>query len=514
MATTRSTMARLAIFVALFAQLQSALAASGTWTVTEYYAISVTASPIRETCTTDGCVFYTSTDTIQINPKVTPTATPLSTTKSTAGLYEDAVIVTIYVAASDVASTDLITTTTLTPGKYDTGTSWVVPITYTAPASCPTPFTVATWASVDVPYYVSDHLTPTSTSLKATTYTGLTYTSAYTTLFNFLDPSIVPSEVGSSTEFAYSYYVKSCRNPTATGAAYYGPGYRSGGGSSSDDDDDWRVCAVLTGCVRLKTWIIVVASVLPGIFVLGFLESYFWFRRLMLGKSALRLGTVCWCCLSLWVICVTRKSEERSKEDQVLLKDYWATLGAGTRIKLWFKWGFRWKYPVELLGDPKGNNPVVFVAAPAPAPGVGPDGGAAPGGTGGEKMGMQVDAQQQQQQQQQGVPMPMFVPGQPGQQAYVVPYPAGAVPPPGFVPQPGYMMPVPPQSAYVAGQPGAPVDPQQQQQQVYPGYYAPTPSPVQTSTTGTEVPPVQPTPPPGYPHQQPPPGLQPPQQPH
>ncbi len=41
-------------------------------------------------------------------------------------------------------------------------------------------------------------------------------------------------------------------------------------------------------------WVIVVASVLPSLFLLGWVESFLWFRQLMPGRKALRFGTVCW----------------------------------------------------------------------------------------------------------------------------------------------------------------------------------------------------------------------------
>lgn len=472
-------MVRLAVFAALLAQLQPVFASF--YTVTSYYVLSTSTSKYISTCTSS-CRAYTDTETLTVNPTVTPTASPISSRTSTY-TYDDVEVVRLYLPAGAVADSDIVTTTsTRQSGIY---TEYAIPITWTAPSSCPTPFTVVTMRAVDIPYQVTRQVSAVSTATSV--YTNTRSKSTVTYITYILNPTAIPAtQVNPTTYYDYINYVRSCRNPTATGGAeFYGPSYtaRGGSGSSSssgddDDDWDWTVCSALTGCVGLATWIIVIATILPTIFVLGFVESYFWFRRMMLGKSALRLGTVCWCCLSLWFILLTRKSPTRSAEDQVLLKQYWATLGAGERIKLWFKWGFRWRYPVELLGNPEGGNPVVGVQ---PLPQVPPGDGSS--GDGSEKMG---DTAQQQsgwmpypgQQQPQQQPYPG--------QAYMQPYPG----------QPGFAQP-PPQGAYVPGQqpgfvptPPPPGSDGQSQQQLYPPY-VPTPSPVQTATT--DVPSVQPT---------------------
>ncbi|KAL2018119.1 hypothetical protein VTK56DRAFT_1249 [Thermocarpiscus australiensis] len=501
MGTARPLTARLAILVALFTQLQPALASF--WTVTSYYVVTETTSTMFGD-------LYTYTSTMTVKPTVTPTATPTSSRTSTDDYY-DVEVVSLYLPGGSVPESDLVpyTTDDYTAGAF---TDYAVPVTYTAPSSCPTPFSVVTYTDVDIPYQVTEHISVVSTATSVRTVTSSNTEFTWYTMF--VDRTAVPSSMLNPTsDFYYSYYILNCRNPTATGAAYLGPTYtpHSGGGSSDgSDDDDWEVCAALTGCVAVATWVIVVATILPTIFVLGFVESYCWFRRMMLGKSALRLGTVCWCALSLWLVLLTRRQPARSPQDQALLKQYWATLGAGTRIKLWFKWGFRWKYPVELIGNPDGNNPVVQVAA-AP-PGQPPQGPGQPmyaPGTDNIAAGSRTDdgaektqANVQQQPAYMPYPGPYMQPGQPspGQ-----PYPAG----PGFPPpQQGYIMPMQPQSAYMGPQGFVTTTPpaegqQPPQQPVYPPY-VPSPSPVQTvQTNTTAVPSNQPTPPPHL-QQQPP----------
>lgn len=368
----------------------------------------------------------------------------------------------------------------------------------TAPTSCPTSFEVATYYDVYVPYDVRPYMSAEST-ITSTNYKGdATY------YIHLLDPSAVAptARVDPTTKFEYSYYVKSCRNPTATGADYWGPTTTSSSGGSRGPfsggdswDSDWHVCGVYTGCVRLAVWVIVIATIIPALFLFGFVESYFWFRRLMLGKSALRLGTVCWCLISLWVILLTRKSSARSEADQALLREYWKSLSAGTRIKLWFKWGFRWRYPVELLGNPDGTTVVVVQQPPPAAPGTTP-GQFPPPPPGGDPSAAAAvvngndEKTQDQQQSQIGV-----VPGS----APITPTYPGQQPPQGYV-----WMPAPPQGAYVppGQQPPQPAGYYASPQQPVYAPYPPSSSPAPTSTATPPPPVYGQTPPPQQPGQQ------------
>jgi hypothetical protein len=504
-ATTTSIMARLALFIVFLSHLQPALASF--YTVTSYFVLTETASKLYSTCVED-CRYYTYTDTLTVDPTVTPTADPISST-TRSYTYDDVEVVSVFVAPSAVDAADILpSTTTRVSGVY---TDYAVQVVWTAPSSCPTPFTVTTHSPVYLPYDVRPYVTGVSTATSIWTNTRATETITWVTKFvdpTFLPPSSRPTGTPTSNYY-YSYYVENCRNPTATGPAYYGPTYTAGSGGSSgggswsggdDDDWDWNVCTAYTGCVGLATYVIVIAVLLPTIFLIGFIESYCWFRRMMLGRSALRLGTICWCVLSLWFILLTRKSKARSPEDQALLKQYWATLSAGTRIKYWFKYGFRWRYPVELLGNPDGNNPIIVAAPPGQfPPGQPGDGSEKPQATTQQQPiymmqpGQQPYPGQSGQQPYPGQPYMQPAPGQsymqpmPGQ-PYMQPYP----PQSGFAPPQGYMMPMQGQQPGFAPAPQMGDGQQQQQQQPY----IPTPSPAQTGTT--DVPSGQPTPPPGH----------------
>ncbi|KAJ4299256.1 hypothetical protein N0V90_004500 [Kalmusia sp. IMI 367209] len=368
-----------------------------------------------------------------IKSTVTPTVSPTSTSTYSYSTG-DLELVYAWYTSNAVAESDIIpysrydpdatTTTETTTSTYHV---FSMQVTYTAPTYCETPFTVTTNASVSVPTEVLDQVTPfmvitsTPTPTRRATYVFETW---------YFSEGDVPFT--SSDDYYYTAYVEECSlpyyaYPTYTGSSsggYGGGTSGSGSGSGSGSSDDWEVCYLYSGCTSLKTWIIIIAALIPSLFVLGFFESYFWFRRLMLGKGCLRFGTIFWICISLWVACFTRTQSRRSPEDQKLLREKWKNTSFGTAIKLWFRWGFRHRYPVPLLGQYSRNTVgIVPEGQPLPVPGMPPPGAFYPSGA--------------------------PAPGQ-GQ----VYYP----PPQGWVPAPngqGYPMP-PPGQAYMAGANGAP----------------------------------------------------------
>lgn len=409
---------------------------SAFWTYTSRYAAMVSESPY--TRANGALTTYTTTDRRRtVKPTVTPTATPTSTS-TYYSTYADLEIVYQYYGLGAVAETDLIPERDYSASRtsslsVSSTISFFMPVTMTAPASCPTQFTVTMTASVDVPSQVWAQITPSSTVDAGVSTRGSYY--AYSVQTWYLSAGAAPFT--STDNLYYSYYIASCSTPPATRSSRTTTGSRStgtsvsGGGSSSGDDYSSGYCfgyySYYCG-TPLKIWIIVIATVIPGLFLLGFLESWFWFRRLMMGKSAMRRGTVCWVLISLWVLCFTRMQDARSKEDQVLLQEKWKNMGSGAAFKAWWKWGFRSKYPVEHLGQfskttvgvvPEGQplNPAMAQTAPGFMPGPPP-------------------------------------PGAPGQVYYYGPPPPGWVSTPdgqGFMPPQGYMYPPPQQSGYYAG---------------------------------------------------------------
>ncbi|PMD13095.1 hypothetical protein NA56DRAFT_652012 [Hyaloscypha hepaticicola] len=255
------------------------------WTATSYFQLSYSTS-VYSFLTYYDAYTFTSTETIESG--VTPTAHPISS--SSMVISEELTILYLYLPAGSVPESDIVTSFSINT-SVEPLTVYVEPVVYTAPASCPTPFTVATVTEVYIPPEVTNQVTPTAYSTSIETGAG-----SFTQVTAYLSQGAVPINQTSATDnFIYSLYIANCENPTATGAVYSGP---TGSSSSSDGggSDGLEVCSLLTGCTTMHTWIIVVATLLPALFVLGFVESYFWFRQLMLGKSALRVGTICCRC--------------------------------------------------------------------------------------------------------------------------------------------------------------------------------------------------------------------------
>ena len=396
--------------------------ASAYWTYTSRFVDQVTASPytyMDGSVTTD---IYTTTGIIKDG--VTPTETPYSVYTSHDYYYSNLQIVEAYYATGAVAESDVVpertydyySTATLsaTPTTV-TSIDFSMPVTMTAPASCPTVFTVTTSASINIPSQVTAQISPTSveTSSSTTTYGNTVY------MFEtwYLSASAAPFT--STSDYYYRSYIADCSTPPApyrTGSTY------SEGGSNSNDDSSsgYDGCYSYYYChTPLWTWVIVIATVIPSLLLLGFLESWFWFRRLMVGKSAMRCGTICWVLISLWVLCLTRMQDRRSAEDQKLLAEKWKAMSSGAAFKAWWKWGFRRRYPEELLGQ--------FCKTTV---GIVPPG-------------------------QPLHPAMMQTPGGsvPGQVYYYGPPPPGWVQAPNgvFVPPQGYVYPSPQQSGYYGG---------------------------------------------------------------
>ncbi len=314
----------------------TATATSGTAvpTFTSFYEYSTTVS-------TGWVDTYTFTNTRRVRPGVTPTAAGVSTATY---VYSSSVAVVVYLPTGAVADSDLAPTTT-TSSYFHYSTIYAAPVTYTAPASCPSAFSYTTVKDVSP----AASITAAATS----TATGYYYVTAY------LPPDAV-SVTAATSDYVYAEYIASCTNPadvSSHGSSSYGSG-----------SDDFTVCSARAfGCYSLHTYLIVLAAVLPSLFVLGWLESWLWFRSLMRGRQALRFGTICWILISVWVACFTHTSPSRPRADWPALEAQWRNMSAVTRFRLWWKWGFRHKYPEELLGpDPRCRVPAVLAAQQQP----------------------------------------------------------------------------------------------------------------------------------------------------
>lgn len=365
----------------------------GATTVTAQSSAFWTFTTRFQDCTyTDSGVYsdYTYSSTCTIKDSVTPTVEPYEINTPTSRSYDyyygssDIDVYTAWYTSGAVPNSDLKPTrdydATTTARTTSTHYDFSMLVTYTAPTDCPTSFTFTTNASVNVPTQVLHSVTPYAVD---TSIPVPTARASYIYETWYLSNGEAPFT--STDDYYYTQYIEQCSTPynygsysdySYTRTRYSYPtdsisGGTSGSGGDSGDSYGWSYCYYGYGCTNLKIWVIIIAAVIPSIFVLGFFESYFWFRRLMLGKGCLRFGTISWICISLWVACFTRSQSRRSPEDQKLLRQKWKETSFGTAIKLWFKWGFRHRYPVPLLGQYSRNTVgIVPEGQPLPAPGM------------------------------------------------------------------------------------------------------------------------------------------------
>ncbi|KAK2590138.1 hypothetical protein QQS21_012191 [Conoideocrella luteorostrata] len=312
---------------------------------------------------------YRGSMAVKLKPSVT--ASPYSTRAITTtygngyGDLDDSDLVVLYryfspgaIATSDIA----ISTRTYSQTDF-TSTVFYQTIEYTAPTSCPTPFTVTTSSFARVPSGAEDQVSIASATTSISTYNprggeynDITYApTTYTMVTAFMASTAHPTGSLATLNFVYSYYLTSCRNPGSSRTTRIGPRPTSGGGGRFDDSGDSNAffdqpSCPWSNCGDYPYWGIILLTVLPGIFLLGFAESYFWFRRLMMGQSALRVGTVSWILLCLPLVFLTRRIPARSTEDQQDLRTQWKEKKLSQSLGLWLSWGFRYRYPMELLG--------------------------------------------------------------------------------------------------------------------------------------------------------------------
>jgi hypothetical protein len=350
------------------------------WTITSVYVQTVslytyTNFYIESTQTYTST--YTRNNIVTVKPSVTITATPISayTTTSRSSYYddgqyvygdesEDVVYIRRFYSPGAIAASDLTSSTYdyYSSKKDYTSTYYYQTVEYTAPTSCPTPFTVTTTTAVSIPSQVTDQVSIKSakTSISTYMYDDEADAHTYTYVTAYLASTSHPSGAAASNNYIYRYYITDCINPspssTSSSARPTSTGSLTGnGGSSGSDDSDNQFLNGTTSCAwsncgSYPYWGIIIVTVLPAIFLFGFLESYYWFTCLMSGKGALRVGTGSWILLCLPFIFLTRRIPGRDTPDQERLSAEWKEKSLGQRFALWRSWGLRYRYPVELLG--------------------------------------------------------------------------------------------------------------------------------------------------------------------
>ncbi|KAK0124548.1 hypothetical protein ONS95_009496 [Cadophora gregata] len=324
-------------------------ASAAPYIVTSYVVISV------ETFTYYGSTeLYTETSVVA---KPTASVSVLSTLTESAAYADVTVVYEVLQSGQPTSRT------------YNTGTdevlytSYVVPITYSADATCSQDWTYSTNVPVSLPAVIKP--TPVTATTSTTTHPyGYGYSKPQETfVVAVLNASDVDAaEVASASSayapsyISYCYYTPTttCSTPTGTAAQCTTTFVYD---SSSSNRGSFYEDPYYTG--YWWTPLILICVLVPvGWFLLwliiGLFESWMSFKGLMLGQHRKRGLPYAWCCISIIFLCWTGPTyKAKSPEEQAVMLERWKAMKAGEKFKLWMKWGFRWKYPTMLGEEPE-----------------------------------------------------------------------------------------------------------------------------------------------------------------
>ncbi|KAJ5594581.1 uncharacterized protein N7459_000789 [Penicillium hispanicum] len=333
------------------------------WIVTEFYEeVPVTNDPYY--WETSAAIVTTSIE--EITPTVTSLPEAVSTITSTDSYYSDVTVIQkLYPTGvghsaedddndyfgdtddddddnyNDVDSAD----------DYTHSTVYVVNLTYSAPSGCSTQWTTTTAATVHPPNVVRSLLpkTAVSTSLSVDQSEAFRPTTV-TVEYVWVDPTQVPSaSLSSLSEYNYPstlYSGSSCQYTGSSRSGYYDDYY-------DDDEDNWFFDSYWMGISPFALTMILLFGWIGIWLILGFIEAWVRFRRLMTGWQTRRGLPVCWSLLvlpmTLFLLCFFRKGyRARNAADAAELKQKWNDMSFWTKLRLFFVWGFRYKYPPML----------------------------------------------------------------------------------------------------------------------------------------------------------------------
>ncbi|KAJ5468723.1 hypothetical protein N7475_006475 [Penicillium sp. IBT 31633x] len=330
-------------FILFLSFVLSPLVLAAPWIVTDIYEEKPTS------------LYYygLTTEINQISPTATLPDEALSTITSTNTLWDYTVIEKLYPTGYGVDRPRNYYLTADDDGNYHT-TMYMVNMTFSAPTACSTQWTTTTAVEVTPPAIVRD-LLPRETVTISTSVDNDQPFQPTTYVYDvvFVEPTQLPSSDLSSLSTWYAptgrYEGAGCRpsSDTYSNGYYYNYGYW--------DDYNWFTSewGIGIGISGLALTLICVLGWIGLVFIFGMIEAWVRFRRLMTGWQTRRGLPLFWAFLvlpfSLFLLFCFRKGyRARSKEDAAILKKRWDAMSFWTKLRLFFAWGFRFKYPTVL----------------------------------------------------------------------------------------------------------------------------------------------------------------------
>lgn len=322
------------------------------WIVTDYY------EEVRVTPYGYGpyASEYVTTSIDEVSPTVTSLPEALSTTTSVgSSYYEDDVTVIQKLYPSGIGKQIYNSDDGYGYSAEDGFHSsiYVVNLTYTAPTGCSSRWTNTTTGTVEPPSAVRTLLPLTATSLSTSVDTSQAFQSTtyfYTVVW--VDPTQVPSaslDCLSDKHVPTALYEgSSCRYQGH--GCYYTNGYYGG----NYDPTAWYNDSYWYGISPLAIILIGVLGWIGLFFILGIIEAWVRFDRLMTGWQTRRGLPVFWAFMLLplslfFLFCFRKGYRARNAADAAFLQQKWRDMSPWKKFRLFLIWGFRFKYP-DVLG--------------------------------------------------------------------------------------------------------------------------------------------------------------------
>jgi hypothetical protein len=351
----------------LLASVLLAPAKASPWFGTKYIAVIETAAVPGYTgkyLTEDPIM---RTRTVEISPTITNPSVITSYTEIE-GYSSDVTALNLVVEPSAGVS--------ISVNRY---VDYYVSITYTAPPSCS--YTTKQSLTTTIPVYVPNDANGFVDPIwiKTTTEHYSYITGAYTDVKALLDSTAIPASVFSSASSqykpayytsCYSYYANSGSNSGSNSGDSDSTGYGSGNsGYYSCQEFIWTAgnsaigggyccsdgCHYTWGITPWAVALAVIFSWFGLCLIIGLVESWFIYRRAMLGGKVRRGFPYAFACsfpiLSCLSLLSVKKYPAKTPDQQTFLAARWAEMSSGTKYSFWLKNFFKRRDPTtEALG--------------------------------------------------------------------------------------------------------------------------------------------------------------------